>query len=127
MIPLEGAGKGDTPRSVDRKVFSQRMDEIFGRRDTPKQFKRFIKVYGKQEEKSNDAFYVPNINPSFNHGLGCVTYGTRDAEKKEKRMGKVPIGDARIEQVFSRNDDRQIDNILKDGLVKARAQMRKEE
>lgn len=48
----------------------------------------------------NQSFYVPDMTPFFNRGLGCVTNGTRDAEKKAKRKGLVPIGDASPKQAF---------------------------
>ena len=42
----------------------------------------------------NDAFSMENMEPFFNIGLGCVTYGTRHAEKIAKERGLTPIGDA---------------------------------
>lgn len=66
----------------------------------------------------NQAFFVPNMTPFFNHGLGCVTNGTRDAEQKAKRMGLVPIGDAKPEQVFRKEKKDTLTPILKDGLRK---------
>jgi hypothetical protein len=49
-----------------------------------------------------ETFNLENTQEFFNHGLGCVTYGTRDAEKKAKKMGLIPIGDSSIQQVFGR-------------------------
>lgn len=39
-----------------------------------------------------EVFSIPNTTPFFNHGLGCVTRGTRDSERIAKRMGRIPIG-----------------------------------
>ena len=43
-----------------------------------------------------NSFYIPNTEPFFNHGLGCVTHGTRHAEKIAKSRGLEPIGDTLI-------------------------------
>ncbi len=120
MIPLEGAGKGDTPRSVDRKKFSDRMEAIFGKRNNKGEFKRYSRTYGKTEY-SQPSFYVPDMTEKFNIGLGVMTCGTRDAEKKAKKLGKMPIGDARMDQVFSKPVDRTESHII-DGLKRLRAQ-----
>lgn len=50
--------------------------------------------------KAEEAFFVPNIEERYNIGLNCITHGVRDAEKKAKRLGLTPIGDAPIEKVF---------------------------
>lgn len=46
------------------------------------------------------SFFVPNMKETFNQGLGCYTSGTRDAEKKGRKMGLEPIGDTPVEKVF---------------------------
>ena len=48
----------------------------------------------------NESFFVPNMTPFFNHGLGCVTHGTRDAERIAKKKGLVPVGDASPKEIF---------------------------
>ena len=44
--------------------------------------------------------FVPNMTPFFNHGLGCVTHGTRDAERQAKKRGLQPVGDATPREIF---------------------------
>jgi hypothetical protein len=51
----------------------------------------------------------------YNHGLGCMTAGTRDAEKKAKRMGLVPIGDAKPNEVFRKEKRDTLTPILEEG------------
>lgn len=52
------------------------------------------------EKKSNKwGCNFGNMEPFFNHGLGCVTYGTRDAEKKAKQRGLTPIQDVPFNKV----------------------------
>lgn len=69
---------------------------------------------------NREVFFVPNMTPFFNHGLGVETCGTRDAEKKAKKMGKAAIGDAHIEQVF-RKEKVDIKPILIEGMKKLKA------
>lgn len=69
----------------------------------------------------NETHYVPDVSPKFNLGLGMITYGTRDAEKKAKARGLMPIGDAKINQVFSRPKS-DITPILEEGMRRVRAQ-----
>lgn len=57
--------------------------------------------------EKNPAFFVPNMTPFFNRGLGMVTYGTRDAEKKAKRLGLEPTGGVPIEKVFPKKDSKK--------------------
>lgn len=45
------------------------------------------------------AFFVPNTDEHFNIGLGCMTSGTRDAEKKARKRGLRAIGDADFKSV----------------------------
>lgn len=111
--------KGDAERISNRKSYGDRIEAIFGKKELPREFKRFSKVYG-QKDVSRETFYVPNMTPTFNAGLGCVTYGTRDAEQKAKKLGKIPIGDARIDQVFSKPKD-NTEAILADGMARVRA------
>lgn len=47
-----------------------------------------------------ESFFVPDMTERFNHGLGCMTSGTRDAEKKAKAKGLIPLGDAKPREVF---------------------------
>jgi hypothetical protein len=104
---VEGAGKGDKPRDVERDTYSTNFERIFGKKQPPKEFKRTTIVYGnKREEKRNRAFFVPDTTPRFNQGLGCITNGTRDAENKAKRLGLTPIGDVPIDKVFSRSEEK---------------------
>ena len=65
----------------------------------------------------NESFYTENLSQKFNIGLGCYTYGTRDAEKKAKARGLVPIGDAKINEVFSKPKD-EITPIIRGGMQK---------
>lgn len=44
-------------------------------------------------------FATQDLTPRFNQGLGCVTNGTRHAEKIAKEKGLIPIGDATMKQV----------------------------
>jgi len=60
-----------------------------------------FELTGKVCEKCNPpvkgkAFNIENMEPFFNIGLGCVTHGTRHAEKIAKERGLTPIGDAPI-------------------------------
>jgi hypothetical protein len=64
---------------------------------------------------SNEAFYVPDLTERFNLGLGCLTTGTRDAEKKAKSRGLVPIGDAKPHEVFRNEKKDTITPILEEG------------
>lgn len=66
----------------------------------------------------NEAFFVPNMTPKFNMGLGCITSGTRDAEKKAKQRGLVPIGDAKAHQVFKQEKVDTITPIINEGRKK---------
>jgi len=72
------------------------------------------------KHSSNDAFFVPDTREFFNQGLGCMTAGTRDAEKKAKRMGLQPVGDAKPSD-FKRRDNFNIDSIISEGVQKVRA------
>jgi hypothetical protein len=49
--------------------------------------------------KREKAFGVEDMSPHVNLGLGCVTYGTRDAERQAKKRGLTPIGDADFRSV----------------------------
>lgn len=60
--------------------------------------------------------FVPNTKPFFNHGLGMVTNGTRDAEKKAKSMGLIPIGNERLKPNKEKRDT--ITPIIREGLKK---------
>lgn len=65
--------------------------------------------------RPNQAFYTENLTPKFNQGLGVVTCGTRDAEKKARARGLVPVGDAKPHE-FSRTEKRDtITPILEEG------------
>lgn len=76
----------------------------------------------------NDAFFIPNTTPFFNRGLGCVTNGTRGAEKAAKEISKrtgqnlIPLGGQPIEKVFKKEKKDEITPILQDGMKKLRAQ-----
>ena len=127
MIPLEGAGKGDTPRSVSNRIYGKSFESIFGKKTPPKTFKRFHQAYGEQGGKGNAAFFVPDMTPRFNSGLGCVTYGTRDAEKKGRLKGLDAIGDVSLDKVFKPHDYTSEDKaLIRDCLLETRAKMRKE-
>ena len=54
--------------------------------------------------KAYDSFFVPNTSEFFNVGLGCMTKGTRHAERIAKKKGLVPIGDARLKDIFKDSD-----------------------
>ena len=56
----------------------------------------------------------------FNVGLGVYTRGTRHAEKTGKSMGKIPLGDAKLSDVFPKKK-LNIRPILIDHLARARA------
>ena len=49
--------------------------------------------------EKNKTFFVYDTKPKFNVGLGCVTEGTRHAEKIAKKRGLEPIGDAPLKTV----------------------------
>lgn len=68
---------------------------------------------------------IPNNGETFNRGLGMWTKGTRDAERKAKALGLVPVGDSPIEKVFQKKQD-DITPILVEGMKKVRAQKAKE-
>lgn len=65
---------------------------------------------------SRETFSIPNTEPFFNHGLGVVTHGTRDAEKKAKARGLTPIGGEKIRTRNEKSDT--ITPILKEGIKK---------
>lgn len=52
-------------------------------------------ICSKHKEKVQAPF-VPNMTPFFNHGLGCVTNGTRHAEHIAKKRGLIPLGKERL-------------------------------
>lgn len=61
--------------------------------------------------------YVPNLTEFFNRGLGCYTSGTRDAEKKAKKMGLIPVGGEKVEKFIPKDDSsKKIDKILDEGM-----------
>lgn len=65
---------------------------------------------------------MQDMTPRFNIGLGCVTYGTKDAERKGRKLGLECIGDAKLDQIFKKKDDRpEIRKIIIEGLHKLRA------
>lgn len=67
----------------------------------------FRKGSGRIAE-GNLNFHVDSFStPRWNQGLGCYTSSIHDTEKKAKRRGLTPIGDARIEQVFKPGGERQ--------------------
>jgi len=118
-------GKGDADRVSDRKSFGEKLERIFGKKELPREFKRYSKVYGSNVKK-NDSFFVPDMTPRFNHGLGMVTCGTRDAEQKAKKMGLTPIGDAKKSEIIPRQTiGDTITPILTDGLARIRAEQRR--
>lgn len=47
----------------------------------------------------DESFMVENMTPFENRGLGCITYGTRDAERIAKKRGLTPIGDTDFKTV----------------------------
>lgn len=51
-------------------------------------------------ERGRASFYVPDMTETFNHGLGMMTCGTRDAERKARRMGLEPVGDAPASEIM---------------------------
>lgn len=55
--------------------------------------------YECEAPQGDKAFYTPNTTPFYNHGLGCVTHGTRHAEKIAKTRGLTPIGDTDFKTV----------------------------
>lgn len=112
MIPLEGAGKGDTERLVNKKDFGRNYEAIFGKRDYSGGFKRERIVFG-EETKGEQAFFVPNTEPFFNAGLGCITYGTRDAEKKGKKLGLICTGGEKLKKIPEKD---HITPILEEGI-----------
>lgn len=67
--------------------------------------------------QKNESFYTPNLSPFFNRGLGMVTYGTRDAEKKAKRMGLIPVGDQNVDKIIKKQTFDPTP-ILEEGLMK---------
>lgn len=67
----------------------------------------------KPINRVNEAPYVENTESFFNVGLGCVTHGTRDAEKKGKRLGLVCTG-GEIPKMIKPKDE--ITPILEHGL-----------
>lgn len=70
----------------------------------------------KNSRRYGSSPYVEKIDGFFNVGLGCVTYGTRDAEKKAKSMGLIPMGNERIEK-FKRSAPKDtVTPILESGL-----------
>lgn len=63
--------------------------------------------------------YVENTTPSFNLGLGCITHGTRHAEKIARSKGLQPIGDAPLKMEHNKKP-MNIDSILREGVKAAR-------
>ena len=78
---------------ADKKRFDLNYEAVFGKRKRFSGFRRYHKFYGK-DTAGEKSFFVPNMSPFFNQGLGCVTYGTRDAENKAKKLGLTPVGDS---------------------------------
>ena len=82
----------------------------------------FRPVFDKKERFIDDGkpcyLGVPNLTEIYNRGIGIYTRGTRDAEKKGKALGLVPIGDAHPEQVILRKKPDDYRPILKEGLRK---------
>lgn len=64
---------------------------------------------------------VPNMTPFFNHGLGMITYGTKDAERKAKALGLTPVGDAKPHDFKKPAQKDDITPILMEGLKKVNA------
>jgi hypothetical protein len=64
---------------------------------------------------------VPNNQPFFNRGLGMVTYGTKDAERKARALGLRPIGDAKPQDLYKQEKKDDITPILVEGMKKVRA------
>lgn len=64
---------------------------------------------------SRETFSVPNMTPFFNRGLGMVTNGTRDAEKKAKARGLTPLGDAKMSDVYKPKKDDSVNRIIEQG------------
>lgn len=66
-----------------------------------------------------------STEPFFNHGLGCITKGTKDAESIAKSRGLTPMGNevlntSKFEQAKRNDDSKAISNILKEGMTAAR-------
>lgn len=59
--------------------------------------------------------YVEKTEPFFNRGLGCITNGTRHAEKIAKQKGLIPVGDAKASDLIPKQKD-TLTPILNDGL-----------
>jgi len=46
---------------------------------------------------------------AYNPGLGCVTYGKKDAERKAKAMGLIEVGNEKLETVHKHFDKQRED------------------
>lgn len=73
------------------------------------------------EDGEKPYFGVPNQTPFFNRGLGMITYGTKDAERKAKALGLTPVGDARPQDFKKPPQKDEITPILMEGLKKVNA------
>ena len=82
----------------------------------------FRPVFDKKERFIDDGkpcyLGVPNLTEIYNRGLGIYTSGTRDAEKKGKTLGLIPIGDANPEGVIKPKKSYDYKPILMEGLRK---------
>ena len=65
-------------------------------------------VCGECHQQKNRTFFIPNMEPSFNYGLGCVTHGTRDAERIAKSRGLEALGDADMPMPSHTEDNSKI-------------------
>lgn len=63
---------------------------------------------------------IPSSEPFFNIGLGCVTKGTRDAERIAKSRGLTPMGNETVnpekfERQQKHRDSQELQGILREG------------
>ena len=105
-------GKGDRNRSINN-LFKEGYDSVFGKDHKPQKGRW---VWNDRKCESNPSFYIPNTDPKFNMGLGCITHGTRHAEKLAKTRGLVPIGDAPAPDGRPKQSSKELDGILREGL-----------
>lgn len=69
--------------------------------------------------------FVRNEEAFFNHGLGCVTKGTKEAERIAKVKGLVPLGNSILkpEQIIKqrkKEETEKVTAILREGMKAAR-------
>ena len=114
-------GKGDRFRPVNQEAYGNNFENIFGKKELPREFKRYrISEAGEvgevEEVKEQTSPFVFKCEERFNIGLGCMVANNAMAiDKKAKEKGLVCIGS---EKLRDREPDhkKQLQSIFRDGI-----------